>query len=70
MTLLGSFYQPNRKPQETRKCRNCFKTKPITEFYRKRPDGYQYRCKACNAEVVRGYKESQRLKQKGIDNEP
>lgn len=37
-----------------KKCLNCFRFKPVTEFYAKL-DGYQSRCKACNAEVVRGY---------------
>lgn len=34
-----------------KKCSNCFKAKPLAEFYRKR-DRHQSRCKACNAEVV------------------
>lgn len=38
----------------TKKCSNCFQVKPVSEFYRKL-DGYQSRCKACNAEVVAGY---------------
>jgi hypothetical protein len=37
-----------------KKCSNCFKIKPVTEFYRKL-DRWQSRCKACNAEVVYGY---------------
>lgn len=39
-----------------KKCSNCFQFKPLDEFYRK-IDGHQARCKACNAEVVRGYRE-------------
>lgn len=39
-----------------KKCSNCFKTKPVSEFYRKL-NHYQSRCKACNAEVVAGYYE-------------
>ncbi len=41
-----------------RRCSNCFKKKPDSEFYPRRaygPKGRQSRCKACNAEVVRGY---------------
>jgi hypothetical protein len=45
---------------ETRKCGNCFQVKPVTEFYPKRPFNskptYQSRCKACNSEVVKGWK--------------
>lgn len=40
---------------EQRKCSNCFQWKPEYLFYRKL-DGYQSRCKACNAEVVKGYR--------------
>lgn len=46
---------------ETRQCSNCRETKDLAQdFYRKgkKSDGsprYQYRCKACNPEVVRGY---------------
>lgn len=36
-------------------CSNCFQMKALSEFYPKRPNGYQSRCKGCNAEVVRGY---------------
>lgn len=46
-----------------KKCSNCFKIKPVTEFYRKRaygPNGRQSRCKECNNEVVRGYHERAR----------
>lgn len=39
-----------------KKCSNCFQFKPLDEFYRKL-DGHQARCKACNAEVVSGYRE-------------
>lgn len=42
-----------------KKCSNCFQLKPLTEFYVKRWKGkeaHQSRCKACNAEVVRGYR--------------
>ncbi len=35
-------------------CSNCFQVKPLAEFYKKL-SGFQSRCKACNAEVVRGY---------------
>lgn len=38
-----------------RRCSNCFKTKDESDFYRKL-DGLQSRCKACNNEVVAGYK--------------
>lgn len=37
-------------------CLNCFRWKPVSEFYRKR-DSYQSRCQNCNAEVVAGWKE-------------
>lgn len=39
-----------------KKCSNCFQTKPLDDFYVKRPSGHQSRCKACNTEVVAGYK--------------
>lgn len=42
-----------------RKCSNCFESKPLAEFYTRKgkgSDGYQLRCKACNAEVVAGYR--------------
>ncbi len=44
------------------KCSNCFKHKPLHEFYEKRGarSGRQSRCKACNAEVVRGYQSRKR----------
>jgi hypothetical protein len=51
------------KPQE-KKCSNCFKVKPVTEFYRKLND-YQSRCKACNSEVVCAY--AKRLREKKRD---
>jgi len=38
-----------------KKCSNCFKVKPVTEFYRK-VYRWQARCKACNAEVCRAYR--------------
>lgn len=37
-----------------KKCTNCFQLKPEDAFYRKLA-WRQSRCKACNAEVVRGY---------------
>lgn len=40
-----------------KKCSNCFKLKPTQEFYTRRSGYQQSRCKACNAEVVRGYRE-------------
>jgi hypothetical protein len=43
----------------TRKCSNCFRAKPVSEFYRKLAS-YQSRCKACNAEVVRSFAHSRR----------
>ena len=46
-----------------KKCLNCFHLKPLEDFYRKL-DGRQSRCKACNAEFVRGY--NQRAKRKRI----
>jgi len=37
-------------------CSNCFKILPATtEFFYRKLSGLQSRCKACNAEVVRGY---------------
>lgn len=48
----------------TKKCSNCFKTKPVEEFYRKL-HSYQSRCKECNPQVVKGYKN--RLDQKKRD---
>lgn len=53
-------------------CSNCFQTKPETEFYPKRWRGYvgrQSRCKACNAEVVRGYtlRKKERLRRERWD---
>lgn len=44
---------------DKKKCSNCFQIKPLSEFYRKLKR-YQSRCKACNAEVVRGYMERKR----------
>lgn len=41
-----------------KKCSNCFQLKPLTEFYVKRPNGHQSRCKSCNAEVVAAYKKA------------
>lgn len=37
-----------------KKCSNCFELKSLDSFYRKL-ERHQSRCKACNAEVVRGY---------------
>jgi len=43
--------------ENEKKCTNCFKLKSKSEFYtRKSHDGYQSRCKACNTEVVKGYR--------------
>lgn len=47
----------------SRKCRNCFQVKPLEAFYVKRWKGridHQYHCKACHAEVVRGYARAKR----------
>lgn len=41
-------------PRTSKKCSNCFQVKPLEAFYRKLR-AHQSRCKACNAEVVRGY---------------
>jgi hypothetical protein len=38
-----------------RLCSNCFQMKDVKDFYVKRPNGHQSRCKVCNAEVVAGY---------------
>lgn len=35
---------------QMRRCSNCFQIKPLRDFYRKK-NGYQSRCKPCNAEV-------------------
>ena len=34
-------------------CGNCFQTKPVSEFYRKRAsrDGLQNECKSCRTEI-------------------
>ena len=48
-----------------KKCSNCFDSKPVSEFYVKRPSGYQSRCKKCNPEVCKGYRE--RKKREVID---
>lgn len=51
-----------------KKCSNCFKQKPVEEFYTKRYrlggklyERYQSRCKSCNAEVVRFYANKRRF---------
>ena len=53
---------------EIRKCSNCFKLKPAEDFYikreRRKSKVYvtrQARCKECNAEVARGWRERKRL---------
>jgi hypothetical protein len=57
-----------------RRCSNCFKEKPLTEFYPKLR-GYQSRCKGCNAEVVYAYSARrkglppERWTKKGVENE-
>lgn len=43
------------------KCSNCFKVKPVDEFYKKL-ERHQSRCKSCNAEVVRSYQSAKRFK--------
>jgi len=60
----------------TRRCYNCFQTKPLSEFYRKgrRPPplrlaDFQARCKGCNAEVVRGYNQRKRYKESRAHHE-
>lgn len=67
---------------DVKRCGNCFETKSVSEFYPKREIGrklsYQSRCKACNAEVVRGWKDRKKhgetkvyLKsKKGMGSEP
>jgi hypothetical protein len=45
-----------------KKCSNCFQVKVLCDFYPKRPDGYQSRCKDCNAEVCRAYKKRKQQK--------
>lgn len=47
---------------KTKKCSNCFKIKPVSEFYtRRQSDGFQSRCKSCNTEVCAGYRERLKL---------
>jgi len=52
---------------ETRRCANCFKTKPVTEFHRRsRTDpskGYQWWCRDCSNEVHREYCRRKREKE-------
>jgi glutaredoxin len=45
----------------TKTCRHCSKTKPITEFVRRRlsADGYEHRCLACKR--AHSYHERQRI---------
>lgn len=38
-----------------KKCINCFKLKPLAQFYRKLTS-WQSRCKSCNTEVCKGYR--------------
>ena len=42
-----------------KKCSNCFKFQPLSEFYRKLKR-YQARCIDCNNEVCAGYRERAR----------
>ena len=71
MTMFGGMINPKDWKPKLRKCSNCFKEKPISEFYVKRwpsyrdGQGFQSRCKACNAEVVRGYHKRKREREKG-----
>lgn len=46
-----------------KKCSNCFELKEKSEFYPRRGhgDGHQSRCKACHAEVMRGWRETKRV---------
>jgi hypothetical protein len=42
----------------TQKCKNCFQTKPVEEFYRRRKnsEARQWWCKACHREIHASYK--------------
>lgn len=51
-----------------KKCGNCFQIKPVTEFYKKL-NGYQWNCKACNAEVKYGYYDRKRTKMRDYYDE-
>lgn len=53
------------------KCWNCFKTKKLEEFYpnRTKKQAYQTRCKACNAEVMRGYMQRKRERESRVEFE-
>lgn len=48
-----------------RTCTNCYQMKPYSEYYKKL-NGYQYRCKKCNAEVVRAYNKRSREKKMAL----
>ena len=52
---------------ETKKCSNCFKIKPVSEFYTRR-DGHQSRCKDCNNEVCKGYQSEKKLREQDNEN--
>lgn len=42
-----------------KRCSNCFKVKPVNQFYKKLKR-YQARCIACNNEVCKGYQDKLR----------
>lgn len=44
---------PNRKQGEIggKRCYNCMKIMPVANFHKKKPDGYQGRCKKCHLEI-------------------
>lgn len=44
----------------TKRCTNCFKEKPTAQFYRKL-NRWQSRCKDCNAEVCRAYRQQKTI---------
>lgn len=42
---------------ETKKCKACLEIKPLTEFYKSSKQYYQARCKPCNVQQVKVYRD-------------
>jgi 5-methylcytosine-specific restriction endonuclease McrA len=54
-----------------KKCNRCGFTKPMTEFHKRngRPIGFQPRCKTCQAEMARLYRENPKYKEVSVSQQ-
>ncbi len=47
-----------------KRCGECRQVKPVSEFFRHKRDGYQWKCKACHKVEVKIYQQTPRAKRR------